>query len=181
MASFLFVQTAFNYHDVALIIEGVVTKSWHIVEPRQTLKFLTGILPELQDIVFENIVFVQGPGSFTALRVGATWVNTLAYTRNVPIKNISTLAYLALALEKKPEVLNITFDQKRYFFIEHGNIVVVDHPYKHLFQYNPEETKVSFTKKLAKQLGEFSYSEPVIATDVLYVLPPKITLPKSST
>lgn len=178
MASFLFVQTAFNYHDVALIENGTIKKSWHIAEPRQTLKFLMETLAELQELTFDHIVFVQGPGSFTALRVGATWVNTLAYTRNVKIRNISTLAYIALALDKKIEEINVTFDAKRYFFVEQGNIVVVDHPHKQLFQVNTEETKIEFNQSIAQKLSTYSFTEAVEATDVLYVLPPKITLPK---
>ncbi len=178
MAAFLFVQTAFNYHDVALIENGKILKSWHIDEPRQTLKFLSGILPELRDLSFDHVVIVQGPGSFTALRVGATWVNTLAYTRNLPIKNISTIDYISLVLDKPEQEFSITFDDKRFFSVIDKIIIVADKP-AHLFIYNPETSKVELTEAIARKLTDHTYPEPVMSTDVLYVLPPKITLPKS--
>ncbi len=178
MAAFLFVQTAFNYHDVALIVDGEMQKHWHIDEPRQTLKFLSGILPELHDLTFDHIVFVQGPGSFTALRVGATWVNTLAYTRKVLIKNISTLAYICVVLTRSEKELAITFDDKRYFFFTEGTIVASD-TQNNLSVYNPEIQVINVTESVANKLTKYSYPEPVISTDVSYVIPPKITLPKS--
>lgn len=180
MSSFLFVQTAFNYHDVAVIDNSKIVKSWHISESRQTLKFLIQTLQQLHGFPFNYIVFVQGPGSFTSLRVGATWINTLAYTRNVPIKNISTLSYVSLFLGKAEKDFTITFDDKRYFSLSGDKMVVGDTP-DSLFVYNPETSKVELTEAIAKKLTGFSYSEPVMSTDVLYVIPPKITLSKSST
>lgn len=51
-----------------------------------------------QDI--DEIVVVNGPGSFTGVRIGVTIAKTLAYTLNVPIKTISSLeAYGASAGE----------------------------------------------------------------------------------
>ncbi|OGC81656.1 MAG: hypothetical protein A2V81_05315 [Candidatus Abawacabacteria bacterium RBG_16_42_10] len=177
MTAFLFVQTAFNYHDVALIVDGKIQKHWHIDEQRQTLKFLSGILPELHDLVFDHIVFVQGPGSFTALRVGATWVNTLAYTRNVLIKNISTLDYLELAAPEEPI---ITFDEKHYFLRSGSEIIVITEKPKNKFIHYAEDHFISFgypEDYLPQKLTDYIYPEPVMTTDVLYVIPPKITLP----
>ena len=44
---------------------------------------------------FERIVVVNGPGSFTGVRIGLTVAKTIAYSLNIPIYTISSLnAYL---------------------------------------------------------------------------------------
>ena len=45
----------------------------------------------------KEIEVVNGPGSFTGVRIGVTIAKTLSYTLNIPIKTISSLECYALS------------------------------------------------------------------------------------
>ena len=45
----------------------------------------------------DEILVVNGPGSFTGVRIGVTIAKTLAYTLNIPIKTITSLECLAVS------------------------------------------------------------------------------------
>jgi len=49
----------------------------------------------------KEIVVVNGPGSFTGIRIGVTVAKTLAYALNIPIKTISSLELKALSSSSK--------------------------------------------------------------------------------
>ncbi len=51
---------------------------------------IQAIKPNLSLNDINAIVYFKGPGSFTGLRIGATVVNTLAYSLNVPIVGVTT-------------------------------------------------------------------------------------------
>ena len=61
-----------------------------------------------------EIIAVNGPGSFTGVRIGVTIAKTLAYTLNIPIKTIS-------ALEVK--AINIVGDKKASISDRNGKYV----------------------------------------------------------
>lgn len=68
-----------------------------------TMPILEEVLKEGQiDVqnVYE-IVVVNGPGSFTGIRLGTTIGKTLAYTLNIPIKVLSSLLIKAVSFEHK--------------------------------------------------------------------------------
>lgn len=56
-------------------------------------------LPQLADCMglvsqVDGIVVVQGPGSFTGLRIGITIANTFAFAKKIPLYPINTFVYL---------------------------------------------------------------------------------------
>jgi tRNA threonylcarbamoyladenosine biosynthesis protein TsaB len=55
----------------------------------------------------DGIVFGQGPGSFTGLRIGVGVVQGLAYGLRIPVAPVSTLAILAQAEYRKSGATNI--------------------------------------------------------------------------
>lgn len=71
------------------------------------------LLPSFKELLYKNdinvneieeIISVYGPGSFTGIRIGLSMVKILSYTKNIPVKLISSLeAYLVSsdALENK--------------------------------------------------------------------------------
>ena len=58
---------------------------------------------------------VNGPGSFTGVRLGVTIAKTLAYTLNIPIKAVSSLWIKAVSLEH--EEITIVEREKNGVFI----------------------------------------------------------------
>lgn len=62
-----------------------------------------------------EIIVVNGPGSFTGVRIGVTIAKTLAYTLNIPIKTITSLECLAVSSDNKEIKLPIIRDVKGVF------------------------------------------------------------------
>ncbi len=78
-------------------------------------------MPMLDDLLKENkltvhdlgeILVVNGPGSFTGVRLGVTIAKTLAYTLNIPIKTITSLETFAVSSESQKDKLVIIHDIK---------------------------------------------------------------------
>lgn len=74
-------------------------------------------MPMLQEVLNRNnisvhdlneIIVVNGPGSFTGVRIGVTIAKTLAYCLNIPIKAISSLEINAISNNtNKPKIVII--------------------------------------------------------------------------
>lgn len=81
-------------------------------------------MPMIDDILKSNnlsvhdlntILVVNGPGSFTGVRLGVTIAKTLAYTLNIPIKTITSLEAYAISYESSKEKLVAIHDVKGVF------------------------------------------------------------------
>lgn len=62
-----------------------------------------------------ELIVVKGPGSFTGVRIGVTIAKTLAYTLNIPIKEITSLFLKATMVEKKE--FKVWIEEKNGVFI----------------------------------------------------------------
>ena len=83
------------------------------------------LMPMINEILTQNnfnpndlneIIVVNGPGSFTGVRLGVTVAKTLGFTLNIPIKTITSIESMAISdsvLEKKMVALN---SGKGYFY-----------------------------------------------------------------
>jgi tRNA threonylcarbamoyladenosine biosynthesis protein TsaB len=63
-----------------------------------------------------EILVVNGPGSFTGVRIGVTIAKTLAYTLNIPIKTITSLEMYACGKKDLEQKLVIIRDVKGVFY-----------------------------------------------------------------
>ncbi|MBI4836637.1 MAG: hypothetical protein HY817_05260 [Candidatus Abawacabacteria bacterium] len=177
MKRYLLVQTAFAYPQVVLIEEGKVARIWDTKQTRETLQFLMRVLADIEDVSIDALIFIHGPGSFTALRVGATWVNTLAFVKKMPIYQIDALTYIAMVTGIPKDSIAITYDSKRFFLTEKELIVESPSaPQKHII--NPDQNPIMITNETVALLIA-SLTDSVTQTDVLYIVPPKITLPRA--
>lgn len=97
----LFLDTATTRLAVALYKKG---KLLDLIEEENNNQLSERLLPvidllltknnlELSDL--EEIIVVNGPGSFTGIRIGVTVAKTLAFSLHIPIKTISELSVLA--------------------------------------------------------------------------------------
>ncbi|MCH4984587.1 tRNA (adenosine(37)-N6)-threonylcarbamoyltransferase complex dimerization subunit type 1 TsaB [Macrococcus epidermidis] len=66
---------------------------------------------EMKDI--EGIVVAKGPGSYTGLRIGVTAAKTLAYTLNIPLYAVSSLAAIAATVRMHEFLLIPVIDARR--------------------------------------------------------------------
>lgn len=61
----------------------------------------------------EKIIVVNGPGSFTGIRIGLTIAKTLAWARNIPIIPISSLEAMSLSAEEDYDYVVPVIDARR--------------------------------------------------------------------
>lgn len=122
MADFLALDTSTDACSLALLRAGEISECHEII-PRQHSQRLFGMLRELlpdgrlraQGI--DAVVYAEGPGSFTGLRVCASAVQGLCYANDLPAIPVSTLtaqAYAALreGLAGDGDVLLSTLDAR---------------------------------------------------------------------
>lgn len=66
---------------------------------------------EMKDM--DGIVVAKGPGSYTGLRIGVTAAKTLAYTLNIPLYAVSSLAAIAATVRMHEFLLIPVIDARR--------------------------------------------------------------------
>lgn len=98
----------------------VIDKSIRISEHNHsdyTMPMLKSLLDNNKITVkdLNEIFVVNGPGSFTGVRLGVTIAKTLAYTLNIPIKTITSLECLAISSNTTSNKLPIIRDVKGVF------------------------------------------------------------------
>jgi len=64
----------------------------------------------------DKIIVVNGPGSFTGIRIGITIAKVYAWSLNIPITTISSLEAMALSSEKKTNHIPIINARRGYVF-----------------------------------------------------------------
>lgn len=115
----------------ALVTIGLLKDGKEIVKKeKESLKSHSVILvPTIEEILKENkldtkdlneIIVVNGPGSFTGVRLGITVAKTLAYTLNIPIKTITSLEAIAIGIEE-PNKIVFTNDNKGKYIGKFSN------------------------------------------------------------
>ena len=94
----LFIDTHLNDILVFLLDNGMVISKKCVIGRKNNseVMFLT-IKETIDGVDLDEIIVVNGPGSFTSVRLGVTIAKTLAYTLNITIKTISSLEVSAIS------------------------------------------------------------------------------------
>ena len=90
-----------------------------------------------------EIIVVNGPGSFTGVRLGVTIAKTLAYVLNIPIKTMSSLLIKAVSFTH--EDVNIIEKEKNGVFIgtfNKNNELIGEYTYLRNSEYLPSEKDI---------------------------------------
>ena len=113
-------------HDTEIVIglykDGNILDSRIKPSTRNHSDFTMPLIKEILDTNnlgvkdLNEILVVNGPGSFTGVRIGVTIAKTLAYTLNIPIKTITSLEMYACGKKELEQKLVIIRDVKGVFY-----------------------------------------------------------------
>lgn len=91
------------------------------------------LVPMIDEILKNNnitcqdlteIIVVNGPGSFTGIRLGVTVAKTLAYTLNIPIKTISSIEAISTSIKEDNKIITISDTKGKYLGIFENNKLI---------------------------------------------------------
>lgn len=114
----LFISTYDKLINISLLKEGKLITTLEEVS-KQNHSIL--VMPMIDSILKNNkittsdlneIIVVNGPGSFTGVRIGVVIAKTLAYTLNIPIKTITGLECILVSNKSDKNKLAIIPDTK---------------------------------------------------------------------
>ena len=100
----LFIDT----HDLDLVIALYKDKKLKDKEIKESLRNHSDYTMPIID----EILVVNGPGSFTGVRIGVTIAKMLAYTLNIPIKSIDSITMYGISDNDKNKKLVLIPDVK---------------------------------------------------------------------
>ena len=109
-------------------------------------------MPMIKEIFEENnlnvkdldkIIVVNGPGSFTGIRIGLTIAKTLAYTLNIKINTISSLIAYLISDNNNEKRMAVIPDNKGYYIcaMDENNNIIVEEQYLEENPYSYREVE----------------------------------------
>ena len=133
----LFVSTFDKLITIALLKDG---KTIERDDKESTMNHSVFVMPMIESILKNNnidtsnlneIIVVNGPGSFTGVRIGVTIAKTLAYTLSIPIKTITSLEIFAVSNEtSKNKLVEIADNKGKYIgYFNKYNELIDDYVY----------------------------------------------------
>ena len=94
----LFIDTHLWDILIYLLKDGEVVDKECVINKKNNSEYIFPSIVKVNDgIKLSEIIVVNGPGSFTGVRLGVTVAKTLAYTLNIPIKTITALECMAIS------------------------------------------------------------------------------------
>lgn len=140
----LFISTFDKIITIGLLKNGEViselTKESSKNHSIHTMPMIDEILKtnNLLPSYLNEIIVVNGPGSFTGVRIGVTIAKTLAYTLNIPIKTITSLKAYAISNDKETNKLVTIDDLKGKYigYFDACNNLLSDYTYLKNDEYN---------------------------------------------
>ena len=116
-------------------------------------------MPMIKEIFEENnldikdldkVIVVNGPGSFTGIRIGLTIAKTLAYTLNIKINTISSLLAYLISNNNNEKRMAVIEDNKGYYVsaMDENNNIIVKEQYieNNNYEYQQVEHKLDLNK-----------------------------------
>ena len=117
----LFIDTSLSDVSIALVKEGNLLSIIHNNIPGEhsiyVSKYLEDILKEnnLSPKEVDEIIVVNGPGSFTGIRIGVTIAKIFAYLQNIRIVTITSLLARVIGIHSKYILSRIDAKHGNYY------------------------------------------------------------------
>lgn len=120
----LFIDTSFSDVSIAIVRDGKLLSSVCRDIPNQHSIYVVPYVKEVFDKAsleysdIDNIMVVNGPGSFTGIRIGLTVAKIMGYSLNKGIISVSSLKALALSCDNKgSNVMSLIYARNDNYYI----------------------------------------------------------------
>lgn len=121
----LFIDTHLWDIIIILLKDGKVVNKEEVINKKNNSEYIfPSIIKVIDKVKLDEIIVVNGPGSFTGVRLGVTITKTFAYTLNIPIKVITSL-----------EVMEITYDNPKVAFSDNNGYYLANFTNKDNIEY----------------------------------------------
>ncbi len=123
----LFISTYNEIITIGLLKDGKLIIKKEAISNRDhsiyTVPLIEEVLNEenLKPKDLNEILVINGPGSFTGVRLGITVAKTLAYTLNIPIKCLSSIEALSVSEPGSNKIVAVSDSKGKYYGIFTNN------------------------------------------------------------
>ncbi len=134
----LFLDTHFNDIIVILFDENNKIVKKEIIQNKKQNS--TYIMPTIEKVLEgkmpESVIVVNGPGSFTGVRLGVTIAKTFGWTLNIPVRVVSSLECLAVSINAKDKIVSFS-DNNGYYvgYFDENNKIIKEYEYLNNSEY----------------------------------------------
>ena len=151
----LLIDTHLNDILVFLLKDGSIVDKKKVINKKNNSEVL---FPTIKEVIdgknITDIIVVNGPGSFTSVRLGITIAKTLAYTLNIPIKTITSLEVTAISNNQRKVGISdgngcylAEFDEnykalKDYIYVNNSEFINMENKDDYYLDYKMDAEKV---------------------------------------
>ena len=159
----LFIDTSMANVSISIVRDGKILSIVQEDIPNEHSKYATSYVKKVVDEAgidandIDNLLVVNGPGSFTGVRIGVTIAKTYGYLINKNIIPVSSLKSLALSSKRKEIVMSVISANRNNYYVG-----IYDSNYNELI----DEQFVT-GNRLLELINEY---EPYIVSNDFYVL-----------
>ena len=141
----LFISTYDKIITIALLKDGEILEVSKKESSRNhsvyTVNMIDQILKNnnIDTHYLNEIIVVNGPGSFTGVRIGVIIAKTMAYTLNIPIKTITSLEAISLGTDNNLDKKIVTIKDLKGAFVgyfDKNNEIITNYMYMNKDSYN---------------------------------------------
>ncbi len=145
----LFIDTHSEMVTIAIAKDDEVQK----IEKKSERSHSEVVVPSLDEILkkseielsdLDEIIVVNGPGSFTGVRIGVTIAKTIAYSLSIPIKTITSLEMYGVSADEDFDLVTIE-DSKGVYSAHKINGEYVEYMYLRRSEFEEYVQKNRFT------------------------------------
>jgi len=119
----LFIDTSMANVSISIIKDGIIQSIVQKDVPNEHSKYATSYVKKVIDDAgidandIDNIFVVNGPGSFTGVRIGVTIAKTYGYLINKEIVPVSSLKSLALSSNAEDVVMSVIAANRNNYYV----------------------------------------------------------------
>ena len=119
----LFIDTSMANVSISIVKDGIVLSCIQETIPNEHSKYATSYVKKVIDDAgidandIDNLLVVNGPGSFTGVRIGVTIAKTYGYLINKEIIPVSSLKSLALSSKIDGTVMSVISANRSNYYV----------------------------------------------------------------